>query len=69
MALLLSQLPPACWLSSKHSLVDDLQGGIAGNSILKGVLKVGQEIEVRPVIISKDRQGKFMCKAIFSKIG
>ncbi|XP_075845824.1 LOW QUALITY PROTEIN: eukaryotic translation initiation factor 2 subunit 3, Y-linked-like [Microtus pennsylvanicus] len=68
-ALLLSQLPPACWQNSKHSLVDDLQGVVAGSTILKGVLKVGQEIEVRPVIISKDRQGKLMCKAIFSKIG
>lgn len=26
--------------------VDDLKGGVAGGSILRGVLKVGQEIEV-----------------------
>ncbi len=101
--------------------VDDLKGGVAGGSILKGVLKVtfdlfdpiyakhfstvpqflkhfhcqtirllvcccyfctsfhavllclfwfkvGQEIEVRPGIVSKDHEGKLMCKPIFSKI-
>jgi hypothetical protein len=29
------------------SEVDDLKGGVAGGSILQGVLKLGQEIEVR----------------------
>uniref|UniRef100_A0A8D2EK89 Uncharacterized protein n=1 Tax=Theropithecus gelada TaxID=9565 RepID=A0A8D2EK89_THEGE len=48
--------------------VDDLNGGVAGGSILKGVLTVGQEIEVRPGIVSKDSEGKLMCKPIFSKI-
>lgn len=31
-------------------------------------LQVGQEIEVRPGIVSKDSEGKLMCKPIFSKI-
>uniref|UniRef100_F7BZR4 protein-synthesizing GTPase n=1 Tax=Equus caballus TaxID=9796 RepID=F7BZR4_HORSE len=48
--------------------VDDLKGGVAGGSILKGVLKVGQEIEVRPGIVSKDSEGKLTFKPIFSKI-
>ncbi|KAB0373289.1 hypothetical protein FD755_014948, partial [Muntiacus reevesi] len=48
--------------------VDDLKGGVAGGGILKGVLKVGQEIEVRPGIVSKDSERKLMCKPIFSKI-
>lgn len=30
--------------------------------------KVGQELEVRPGIVSKDHEGKLMCKPIFSKI-
>lgn len=30
--------------------------------------QVGQEIEVRPGIVSKDHEGKLMCKPIFSKI-
>lgn len=32
------------------------------------LLQVGQEIEVRPGIVSKDQEGKLMCKPIFSKI-
>jgi len=48
--------------------VDDLKGGVAGGSILKGVLKVGQEIEVRPGLVSKDAEGKLTCKPIFSRI-
>lgn len=32
------------------------------------VVQVGQEIEVRPGIVSKDHEGKLMCKPIFSKI-
>ncbi|XP_052809050.1 eukaryotic translation initiation factor 2 subunit 3-like [Mya arenaria] len=48
--------------------VDELKGGVAGGSILKGVLKVGQEIEVRPGMVSKDQEGKLMCKPIKSRI-
>lgn len=33
--------------------VDELKGGVAGGSILQGVLRVGDEIEVRPGVISK----------------
>jgi translation initiation factor 2 subunit 3 len=33
--------------------VAQLQGGVAGGSILQGVLKVGDEIEVRPGIVNK----------------
>jgi translation initiation factor 2 gamma subunit (eIF-2gamma) len=32
------------------------------------MLQVGQEVEVRPGIVSKDSEGKLMCKPIFSKI-
>ena len=48
--------------------VDDLKGGVAGGSILHGVLYVGQEIEVRPGVVSKDSEGKIHCQPIFSKI-
>ena len=48
--------------------VDDIQGGVVGGSILRGVLKVGMEIEVRPGLISKDETGKTVCSPIFSKI-
>ncbi|XP_071112393.1 eukaryotic translation initiation factor 2 subunit 3, Y-linked [Haliotis cracherodii] len=48
--------------------VDDLKGGVAGGSILRGVLKVGQEIEVRPGIVSRDQEGKLTCRPILSRI-
>ena len=48
--------------------VDDLKGGVAGGSILTGVLKLGMEIEVRPGIVTKDNDGKVRCRPIFSKI-
>jgi translation initiation factor 2 subunit 3 len=63
--------------------VSALQGGVAGGSILQGVLRVGDEIEVRPGIVSKlsttsnsnqegDSEqggGKIICTPIYSRIG
>ena len=58
-------------------LVTSLQGvwnlclaikGVVDTCVLFPSLKVGQEIEVRPGIVSKDHEGKLMCKPIFSKI-
>ncbi|KAI0764095.1 elongation factor Tu GTP binding domain-containing protein [Irpex lacteus] len=48
--------------------VDELKGGVAGGSILTGTLRLGQEIEIRPGIVSKDAQGKHKCQPIFSRI-
>lgn len=48
--------------------VDDVKGGIAGGSILQGVLKHGQEIEIRPGIVTKDSTGALKCVPIFSRI-
>lgn len=48
--------------------VKDLKGGVAGGSILKGVLRKGQEIEVRPGIVSKDSEGKPICQPILAQI-
>ncbi|CAL1543062.1 unnamed protein product [Lymnaea stagnalis] len=48
--------------------VDDILGGVAGGSILRGVLKVNQEIEVRPGVVSRDQDGKLTCRPILSKI-
>ena len=42
------------------SEVDDLKGGVAGGSILRGVLMIGQEIEVRPGIVSRDSNGMYI---------
>lgn len=35
---------------------------------MKGVLKVGDEIEVRPGVIIKDQEGKIRARPILSKI-
>lgn len=48
--------------------VQSLKGGVAGGSILQGVLRLGDEIEVRPGIISKDAEGTVRCTPIFSRI-
>lgn len=50
------------------SEIDDLKGGVAGGSILTGVLRLGDEIEVRPGIISRDDLGNVKCQPIFSRI-
>merc|ERR1712060_125384 len=48
--------------------VKNLKGGVAGGSILKGVLKVGDEVEIRPGIVSKDSAGNAVAKPIRSRI-
>ncbi|KAK1380277.1 Protein-synthesizing GTPase [Heracleum sosnowskyi] len=50
------------------SEVDEIKGGIAGGSILKGVLKVNQYIEVRPGMVVKDESGNISCIPIYSRI-
>lgn len=48
--------------------VEDLRGGVAGGTLFQGVLRVGDEVEVRPGIVSKDASGNVSCRPIFSKI-
>jgi translation initiation factor 2 subunit 3 len=48
--------------------VERLRGGVAGGSILQGVLKIGDEIEVRPGIVSKDAQGRMRVRPIFASV-
>ncbi|KAH6650672.1 P-loop containing nucleoside triphosphate hydrolase protein [Chaetomium tenue] len=48
--------------------IDELKGGVAGGSILHGLLKLGDEIEIRPGIVSRDDKGNLKCTPIFSRI-
>ncbi|GMI40464.1 hypothetical protein TeGR_g10816 [Tetraparma gracilis] len=48
--------------------VEQLQGGVAGGSVLQGVLRVGDEIELRPGIVTKADDGGVRCSPIFSRI-
>jgi len=50
------------------SEIEELQGGVAGGSILTGILKLGDEIEIRPGIVSKDENGKIQCRPIHSRV-
>jgi translation initiation factor 2 subunit 3 len=46
----------------------DITGGVAGGSILQGILKLGDEIEVRPGILKKAEGGKINATPIRSRI-
>nr|GEY07628.1 eukaryotic translation initiation factor 2 subunit gamma [Tanacetum cinerariifolium] len=46
----------------------DLKGGVAGESILKGVLRLNQTIEIRPGIVYKEKNGDIKCRPIYTKI-
>ncbi|KAJ1959329.1 eukaryotic translation initiation factor 2 subunit gamma [Dipsacomyces acuminosporus] len=48
--------------------IDELQGGVAGGSILKGVLKVGDEIEIRPGLVRKEGNSQVTVRPIHSRI-
>eukprot|EP01001_Neometanema_parovale_P005715 NODE_2128_length_1505_cov_78.013748_g2025_i0.p1 GENE.NODE_2128_length_1505_cov_78.013748_g2025_i0~~NODE_2128_length_1505_cov_78.013748_g2025_i0.p1 ORF type:complete len:378 (+),score=89.97 NODE_2128_length_1505_cov_78.013748_g2025_i0:91-1224(+) len=48
--------------------VEHLKGGVAGGTIIEGVLRQGQEIEIRPGIMSKNPDGSMKCTPIRSKI-
>lgn len=48
--------------------IEDLKGGVAGGSILNGIIKLNDEIEIRPGIISKDSAGATICRPIMSRI-
>ena len=48
--------------------VEEIQGGVACGSILQGVLRVGQNVEVRPGIVTKDAEGKMQCKPIMTRV-
>ena len=48
--------------------VKDLKGGVAGGSILQGVFKIGQEVEIRPGLITRDANGHCTCRPLRSRI-
>jgi len=48
---------------------EELVGGIAGGSLLKGQLKIGDEIEIRPGIVKKDlHTGKTIYQPLYTKV-
>ena len=47
--------------------IEDLKGGVAGGSLLHGVLKIGDEIEIRPGIVTRDDKGGLKVTPIFTR--
>lgn len=51
------------------SKIDELKGGVIGGSILKGVLKVGDDIEIRPGFVQRNPEtGQFVCTPLITKV-
>ena len=48
--------------------IENLIGGVAGGRILRGVLKLGDEVEIRPGIINKPSAGVTVCSPIRTRI-
>ncbi|KAI9717223.1 MAG: eukaryotic translation initiation factor 2 subunit gamma [Chrysothrix sp. TS-e1954] len=48
--------------------IEELKGGVAGGSILTGVLKLGDEVEIRPGIVRRDEAGAIRCRPIHSRV-
>jgi translation initiation factor 2 subunit 3 len=46
----------------------DVNGGIIGGSLIHGQLNIGDEVEIRPGILSKGKDGKFISQPIVTKI-
>lgn len=47
----------------------NLVGGIAGGTLIRGILKLWEEVEIRPGIINKNKTtGEIRCTPIFTKI-
>ncbi|XP_062005550.1 eukaryotic translation initiation factor 2 subunit gamma-like [Rosa rugosa] len=48
---------------------DDIKGAVVGGTLLRGVLKLNQLVEVRPGLVVKDERGKFLrCTPLYSRI-
>lgn len=48
--------------------IEQIQGGVAGGSILKGVLRVNDEIEIRPGVVVKTTSSTWKCTPIRTRV-
>lgn len=46
----------------------NLKGGVAGGTLIRGILKLGEVVEIRPGIISKGQSGETKVTPILTKI-
>jgi translation initiation factor 2 subunit 3 len=50
------------------TLLDDIKGGVCGGSILRGILRVDELVEIRPGIVKTDENGKLTWTPIITKV-
>ena len=55
-------------INKPGTYMKDVKGGVIGGSIKQGILEIGDYIELRPGIISRDSEGLFICQPIISKV-
>mmetsp|Transcript_48099 Transcript_48099/g.113502 ORF Transcript_48099/g.113502 Transcript_48099/m.113502 type:complete len:435 (+) Transcript_48099:72-1376(+) len=48
-------------INKPGSIIRTIQGGVVGGSIVSGMLKIGEEVEIRPGISVKNKKGKIIC--------
>ena len=46
--------------------IQNLKGGVVGGSIISGILKLGEKVEIRPGISTKTRSGKLKCLPVIT---
>lgn len=51
-------------VNSPNKLIEDMVGGIIGGTLVKGVLKVGDQVELRPGFKTKNNKGKIVVTPI-----
>ena len=47
---------------------EDLQGGVAGGTLTKGILRLGEIVEIKPGFISKNQNGEHVVQPLYSRI-
>lgn len=55
-------------INKPGTTVDNLCGGVIGGSLVSGVLAIGDEIEVRPGMVTSTKGGSFVCRPFVTKI-
>ncbi|GIQ81472.1 hypothetical protein KIPB_002433 [Kipferlia bialata] len=47
---------------------EELKGGIAGGSLLQGLMRLGDEIEIKPGVIHRLKNGTFRCRPLLTRV-
>ncbi|EFA82054.1 hypothetical protein PPL_04959 [Heterostelium album PN500] len=55
-------------MNAPYRKAEEMKGGTVRGLLLSGILRVGDDIEIRPGIITKNHDGTFSCTPLFSKI-